>query len=1542
MKRKGTRIFALLLAAVLLLGGLPMQALAAEDEAGWFHLAADWNGELLIKPERVPYTAEQTIYEAICAAGHTLAPNAGNVTQIDGVAGNFIRGDETGADNSYDLTRKASEAKIQYFCFVDNSSGSRTATPSVTRQALIAVMAEYARKDADVQAAAKAEYDAACKGYCTADDTEAERLCAALTDAINRYEQGLNGTKYTVSFTDTNGVWKAGDLLTAKNAYGRVYSDENGNGVLELPAGDYTFTMEAAASGVTGSISVPAQRTVSVAVDKTDWLLADEFQLSSRPKSADFKNNRFSVEKKSARELETVVIDNYSGTLYAYWRNSGTTAKIPELNAVYVPAGATEHVKVPQVLSSYTSGIDHVLSAGAEGSTVIYRASMELGGSNYYQDYTLRIRRAPTLKEVRVTETNGSPAALESYAESTKTYTYLVLGSKASLALTPSVEDGCSIYVNEKAVKVGEAVQIDVGQTNTTVKIRLEAGGAETEYTLVLRPSTSCMVQIPIAADDISLTVCDENGQTVYGSFNASLKTYRYSLIPGRRYTYTATKNQYYHAAETFTAAAKTLSKVDVETGEWLTDLALAKDGAKDSKGNIELDQGFTSNIHRYTAVVPDTPPAVYLWVDGEIETANTGFSARYRTIASTGQDEQEVVCTISSEELGTPLFLQKFLLNQSGRGNLLTVRYSRTDGTVTYYQDYEIEIRRSFSLKSLAVFCGGQEAVLTHGGGASGYTPSVWDYIVTVPAAAKELSICASVYDADGAYRDHGQTGYRVWLGERELTSGEAALVALCGDTTPETITLTVTNDFAEGVSSNYTILVQKAKPVRFTPELTPETALLFLREDLSGRRVWPDEIGAFELSEGFSYSYLLTCAGYVGRTGTLGTAHSGDGELILRIDTTDIVVKDGAASAQMALQAAKPNQTLKMLPAEWADFRGTSYAADGTMGGSKGTNNTVLSVKTPITAEGSTLYWASKLGDGFDSGATGCPLLVDDVLITYAGSTIYRVDPVSGEILTQAEMDRASSFAITPPAYAKGMIFVGLADGTIQAFDAKTLKSLWVYHDPLKGQPNCPITICGDYLYTGFWRGEEFTANFVCLSITDEQPLEEKEEKTACWYWTQQGGFYWAGAYACEDYVLVGTDDGVDGYRSKTGSLLMLDAKTGRLLDQWTGLLGDVRSTVCYDAETKSFYFTTKGGWFCGVQTEQTADGWRLKERSKWTLKLENGSDTEPAMSTSTPTVYNGRAYIGVSGALQFGAFSGHSITVVDLNKRDIAYKAETLGYPQTSGILTTAYKETTKHVYVYFIDNYTPGKLRVLQDELEQTEPKYLTKEYDSDTPYILFTPSGDEAQYAICTPVVDSYGVMYFKNDTARMMAFGPSATLEITTPPTKTTYRVGETFDASGMKAELVYANGQRRDVTKYVTWSTEPLTEQDAEFAISFPYVKYHDVDGEDGHQSNIRTETPFAALTLTISTGMEPERIGELSWTYAEMSGKLSIKGEFNGQTLIAACYDANGRMLEVQTLANAGDLKLNMSSAKIRLFLLDKNSKPVCAAVTVKETTS
>ena len=68
--------------------------------------------------------------------------------------------------------------------------------------------------------------------------------------------------------------------------------------------------------------------------------------------------------------------------------------------------------------------------------------------------------------------------------------------------------------------------------------------------------------------------------------------------------------------------------------------------------------------------------------------------------------------------------------------------------------------------------------------------------------------------------------------------------------------------------------------------------------------------------------------------------------------------------------------------------------------------------------------------------------------------------------------------------------------------------------------------------YLYTGFWQGETLDANFVCLSVTDEDPSSRLEQKIPTWTHTQTGGFYWAGAYVCDDFLLIGTDDGQSGY--------------------------------------------------------------------------------------------------------------------------------------------------------------------------------------------------------------------------------------------------------------------------------------------------------------------------------------------------------------------------------------------------------------------------
>ena len=80
---------------------------------------------------------------------------------------------------------------------------------------------------------------------------------------------------------------------------------------------------------------------------------------------------------------------------------------------------------------------------------------------------------------------------------------------------------------------------------------------------------------------------------------------------------------------------------------------------------------------------------------------------------------------------------------------------------------------------------------------------------------------------------------------------------------------------------------------------------------------------------------------------------------------------------------------------------------------------------------------------------------------------------------------MAGSSSFSINGPTYADGMIFVALTNGVVQAFDADSLESLWIYHDPLKGQPNCPITVSNGYAYTGFWNSETRDGSFVCIPI-------------------------------------------------------------------------------------------------------------------------------------------------------------------------------------------------------------------------------------------------------------------------------------------------------------------------------------------------------------------------------------------------------------------------------------------------------------------------
>lgn len=822
-----------------------------------------------------------------------------------------------------------------------------------------------------------------------------------------------------------------------------------------------------------------------------------------------------------------------------------------------------------------------------------------------------------------------------------------------------------------------------------------------------------------------------------------------------------------------------------------------------------EMIPAFDETIMEYTVYVPDSKSMFYCEAQLDESVQQGKIEASYLSVS-----EKETSKTITSGEImNLTQVVRAGSASYTANSNTVSIQAEDASGKL---QTYVIHVERTRSLKSLKLSAGDLELVSTpeFANDRPEYTVSVTDSVnevkLVAEATAMDSKITVTQDGMDGSIVPALDGSYTVSLPNQVITN----------------VRVHVSGETQEG-AKDYTIQIKKLKTAIVQFQVSPQAVVVV--KDSYNTRIMDEEEGSFYLSEGETYTYSISKNGYESVKETF-QAESGQKLIYLK------------------KAAGNPDIPTDMT-AQWSQFAKNSN------------NNSVISVRTPVQASGAALYWSTKLGEGYGGQATGAPLLVDGYMIVTAKDKIYKLNRFTGEILLEKNMCGASSFNIVPPTYAEGMIFVGLANGTIQAFRADTLESLWIYRDELKGQPNSPIKYHNGYIYTGFWNSETKNANFVCVSVTDEAPEQTNEDKIATWTYTQQGGFYWAGAYVCEDYLLVGTDDGEEDCTQQTSQLLSLNPMTGKVIDRITGLNGDIRSSVCYDEVTDRYYVTTKGGSFYGFAVSQ--DGTFQKD----TEGLQGYALQEirlGGMSTSTPVVYNGRAYVGVSGTSQFTADSGHGVAVLDLVNWNMAYKAETRGYPQTSGLLTTAY-EADGYVYVYFIDNYTPGEVRYIKDKPGVTEvlEPYVesdgtaTKEYAP----ILFTPSQAQAQYAICTPVADEYGTIYFKNDSAYIMAVGSNIErIEVAQQPYKTVYEPGEAFDAAGMRVKAVLSNGMERDITDDVELiAGEALQEGRREVSIRYGKVMYQDaeqtVSGAGVHLSNVKLLPLYTSVRITVET---------------------------------------------------------------------------------------
>lgn len=1473
MKR---RLLCLLLTILLLAQLVPSVSFAEEAEVGSFVFAAAKAGQVVISPTRFGYTEGQTIHDVLMTGDHGhsfLEPSSGFINVIDGVEGSYSRFDDHGG---FDMDVPA--ASVSAFFFV-SSDLELTEESAGTFSTMLTAMADYNAADNGLHA-----YAPAVSAYQQSENAllgaagDYAALALALRAAMTEYEETVldaAALPLALRFENLEGGLLTEYTFTADDSYGNTYVFHETDDTVALPAREYYFTLTAGINSARGTMTVDDTGAVSVGGTVTDRICLHD----GDPWMGDVVLHSTSGGDAVADAYPMVndtyyIPDNHDMTYLWIDKGAGlddgsfTTSNVMVFPIYRQTNGVEKKGEEIYEKRSWRSRYDALpmaVSKGTEGNSILLEARAEWNGYTLVESRPITLVRTPTLAALTVLSDGASQNI--GFAPEAENYTFSV--SSESIVIEPRLRQGdYTVTVAGKPLINGRA-EIALADGQTTIPVNVMLNGESKIYTLQVERVSAVEVTV-IAGEDFSVQVFNTAGAEMGG------RDGRYALVPNETYTCVSTKDTYYHAAVDFTAAAGlTVMAPEPQTEDWLQALAL-RSGTRAATSTVYLaSDSFAADRHDYIAIVPDGQSNLYAGVmlaqGCTAAVVETGAALSGRTNVDTG-------ATVIRN------FLQK-----GPDVRQLTIRVEKTETSgVRQYQDYSVELRRSLSVTDLTLTVEGEaQTIYPEGTGYPGYDSEYDRYTADIVRAAQAAELIVTPYH-NSYYVTVNDTRYDLPVDSK--AAGETIRIPLQLNTSAdeETVTVAVCCDAEGTVSDSCTVILRKRDAVHTEVRITDGTtgeavtgALAAVYDSLGGDRIWPDADGTFPLVDTLNYRVVCTCYGYVGQTFELTAA------------------ADGTVRSVSLVRA--PEQAVRTeLGSSWPSFRGSDDA------------NGVVDFRTPVQADNAVLSWANKLGEGYSSSAVSCPILITEngyeYLIVYASNRIFKVDAVSGVTVAEGMMDHSSSFAINSPTYAEGMLFVGLAGGTVQAFDAATLESLWIYRDPRGGQPNCPITYSNGYIYTGFWIGETTPANFVCLSVTDEDPTRGDEQKLAAWTHTDNG-FYWAGSYVSpeQSFLLVGTDDGNSDYLGYTARLLCLDPADGKLLDTIDGIRGDLRSNVSYDSATDRYFFTSKGGYFYSTKMTET-DGVPCFDRASFrSVYLDNyGNDpSRPPMSTCTPVVYNGRAYIGVSGVGQFTAYSGHNITVIDLNTWKIAYSVPTQGYPQTSGLLTTAYEEESGYVFVYFFDNFTPGKLRVLQDRAGQTAPVVTTPETYSDkgqetlynTPYVLFTPSGDQAQYAICSPISDAFGTIYFKNDSACLMALTNTVTaMEVVKQPDKTEYTVGEHFDPTGMEIELTYSNGMKRTLPysrtvngvtiEYFTWDdrAEGLRVSDSEFFVRFKACMYQDdVDAETG------TDTPGKPLAA-------PEAVLQLTITApAGLAGDVNGDGEVDMQDLTMVIWYVN-----------------------------------------------
>lgn len=381
---------------------------------------------------------------------------------------------------------------------------------------------------------------------------------------------------------------------------------------------------------------------------------------------------------------------------------------------------------------------------------------------------------------------------------------------------------------------------------------------------------------------------------------------------------------------------------------------------------------------------------------------------------------------------------------------------------------------------------------------------------------------------------------------------------------------------------------------------------------------------------------------------------------------------------------------------------------------------NGSVAEVPTPSGAAESA--WDEPADIKGDAKGVSDLLIIDGNICAVKGNRIVLIDSETGKKELASCSIGANIGYFCRPAYKDGYLVVPFEDGSLGIFVLDKKDGQYSiacrYKTPSLGikdtQALTSVTISGGKAYAGFTVVDGSEGALVCVDLASgkvDWTTDKKKSET-----NENEGYYWAGAAASGDDIIIGNE---------SGKVALIDGSNGKEL-----------SSVSVGTPVRSGIIAIEVGENGdGTYLAVSRDNGTLYKirRSGDKLTLEGKPVAFAAISTSTPAVSNGLAYVCGMDIEGYGTLSVIDLSTMSVKKSIRADKGESKSTPLVS--------VQGNDTYVYFTCNALPGGV-------------YAYKLGD-DAAQMIFTPDAKYREYCTASIICDEKGNLYYANDSGRL-------------------------------------------------------------------------------------------------------------------------------------------------------------------------------------------